>query len=135
TSHYPYGKGFYDLCDELGMYVCDELPYCWTPTNDKEMEPAFTQRARETIRRDKNHPCVVIWAIGNENKDGQNLQTVADLVKQLDDTRPRAVSCMDHAKYNVELSDSHYTHPPQMEEQAAKAKTNGHPHIYLENPN
>ena len=56
TIHYPYGKGFYELCDELGMYVVDELPYCWTPTDDKEMEPAFTaagardDRARQEFR-------------------------------------------------------------------------------------
>ncbi len=135
TSHYPYGKGFYDLCDELGMYVADELPYCWTPTDDKAMEPAFTQRARETVRRDKNHPCVIVWAVGNENKEGQNLQTVADLVKQMDDTRPRAVSWYGAAKYKTELSDSHYTVAEQIEESAIRAKKVGHPHIYLENPN
>src|SRR5262249_51472073 len=73
TSHYPYGAGFYDLCDELGMYVMDELPYCWCPTDDPETTPAFEQRARETVRRDKNHPSVIIWAIGNENKLGHNL--------------------------------------------------------------
>jgi beta-galactosidase/beta-glucuronidase len=135
TSHYPYGKGFYDLCDELGMYVVDELPYCWTPTNDKEMQPAFLQRARETVRRDKNHPCVLVWTIGNENKDGQNLQAVADLVKQLDATRPRAVSRMLGSKYHTELSDSHYTVPAKIEESAKAAKSEGQPHIYLENPN
>jgi beta-galactosidase len=135
TSHYPYGKGFYELCDELGMYVVDELPYCWTPTDDKEMEPAFTQRARETIRRDKNFACVVVWAIGNENKEGQNLQTVADLVKTLDNTRPRAVSWFGGAKYKTELSDSHYTRPDAIEKSGIRAKEVGRPHIYLENPN
>jgi len=136
TSHYPYGKGFYELCDELGMYVMDELPYCWTPTNDPELEPSFTQRARETIRRDKNHPSVIVWAIGNENRDqGQNLQVVADLVKQLDPTRPRAVSEYGGAKYNVELSDSHYTRPEVIEKAGIRAREVGRPHIYLENPN
>ena len=135
TSHYPYGSGFYDLCDELGMYVIDELPYCWTHTDGKEMEPAFLQRARETIRRDKNHPCVLVWAIGNENKEGRNLQAVADLVKTLDDTRPRLVSWFSWDKYQTELSDSHYTKPSTIREAAKTAAANGHPHIYLENPN
>ena len=137
TSHYPYGSGFYDLCDELGMYVIDELPYCWvgTMTKDPKMEPAFLQRARETIRRDKNHPCVLSWAIGNENKPGPNLQTVADLVKTLDDTRPRAVSQMSWDKFQTELSDSHYTKPAQIRSAGKEAAANGHPHIYLENPN
>jgi beta-galactosidase/beta-glucuronidase len=135
TSHYPYGSGFYDLCDELGMYVIDELPYCWTPTDDPQMAPAFLQRARETVRRDKNHPSVIAWTIGNENKQGRNLQAVADLIRQLDDTRPRAVSCFAASKYKTELSDSHYTIPEKIQQSAADARADGHPHIYLENPN
>jgi len=137
TSHYPYGSAFYDLCDELGMYVIDELPYCWASplTTNKEQLPAFLQRARETIRRDKNHPCVLAWTIGNENKPGANLQAVADLVKTLDDTRPRAVSQMSWDKYHTELSDSHYTTPAKIRATAREAAANGHPHIYLENPN
>ncbi|PWU20172.1 MAG: hypothetical protein C5B50_04595 [Verrucomicrobia bacterium] len=135
TSHYPYGEGFYNLCDELGIYVVDELPYCWCPTGEADMQPAFEQRARETVRRDKNHPSVIIWTIGNENKAGRNLQVVADLVKKLDPTRPRNVSCMDGEKYKVELSDSHYTSPSDFEKQVARARETGRPHIHLENPN
>lgn len=135
TSHYPYGSGFYDLCDQLGMYVVDELPYCWCPTDDPKMKPAFEQRARETVRRDKNHPAVIAWTIGNENKPGRNLQVVADLVKQLDPTRPRAVSCMDAEKYQTEFSDSHYPSLKQMIDGAALSQKDGRPHIYLENPN
>lgn len=135
TSHYTYGAGFYDLCDELGIYVMDELPYCWCPTDDPELRPAFEQRARETVRRDKNHPSVIAWAIGNENKPGQNLQVVADLVKQIDATRPRLVSWFNGDKYNVELSDSHYTTPANIAKAGKAARAEGRPHIYLENPN
>jgi beta-galactosidase/beta-glucuronidase len=135
TSHYPYGSGFYDLCDEMGFYVADELPYCWCPTDDPELTPAFLQRARETVRRDKLHPSVIIWAVGNENKEGRSLQAVADLVKELDPTRLRAVSWFNFDKYNTELSDSHYTIAANMQESADKARQNKHPHIYLENPN
>lgn len=135
TSHYPYGSGFYDLCDELGMYVVDEVPYCWVKTDDIAMRPAFEQRARETVRRDKNHPCVIIWTIGNENKAGTNLQIVADLVKKLDTTRPRNVSCFDGDKYHVELSDSHYPHLDAMVKDVAKSRETGIPHAYIENPN
>ncbi len=57
TTHYNFGAGFFELCDELGMYVADELPYCWAGSvSDLNMTPAFTQRAREVIRRDRNHP-------------------------------------------------------------------------------
>jgi beta-galactosidase/beta-glucuronidase len=46
TSHYPYGSKFYDLCDELGMYVMDEMAGCWVPTDTDELTPAFQQHAR-----------------------------------------------------------------------------------------
>ena len=136
TSHYPYGSGFYDLCDEMGFYVADELPYCWCPTDTRELTPAFEQRARETIARDKNHPCVIIWAIGNENKQGRNLMVVADLVKQLDSTRPRLVSWFRADQNGVEFDDAHYTKPDAI--QAAiddKERCAKYPMIYLENPN
>ncbi len=138
TSHYPYGSGFYDLCDELGMYVMDELPYCWVNTNalnSPAMKPAFEQRARETIRRDKNHPCVLLWTIGNENAQGANLKVIANLVKQLDPTRPCDVSCSEWDKYHTDLSDSHYPDIKKMKGDVAKSVKTGHPHIYLENPN
>ena len=136
TSHYPYGTGFYDLCDEMGFYVIDELPYCWCPTDTDDLTPAYAQRARETIARDKNHACVIIWGIGNENKPGKNLQVVADIVKGLDTTRPRLVSEMPADKYGVELDDAHYT-PPENILKAAKDKTRRAlwPKVYTENPN
>ena len=136
TTHYNFGSGFFDLCDELGMYVADELPYCWVSSvGNLDMTPAFTQRAREVIRRDRNHPSVVIWAIGNENGAGVNLQTVADLVKSLDPTRPRLVSTFPAAKYNVELSDRHYPTPATMASDGAAATSTGDPYIYMEQPN
>ena len=135
TSHYPYGTRFYDLCDELGMYVIDELPYCWCPTKDESLFPAFLQRCRETVARDKNHTCVIIWGIGNENGPGPALQHVADLLKTLDPTRPSLVSRQPAEKFGTALSDSHYTNPDKIAQAAAAARKNGHPHIYTENPN
>ncbi len=136
TTHYNFGPGFFDLCDQLGMYVLDELPYCWVSSvNNPSMAPAFEQRAREVIRRDRNHPSVVVWAIGNENSAGVNLQTTADLVKSLDSTRPRLVSTFPAANYNVELSDRHYPTPATMASDGAAATGIGHPYIYTEQPN
>lgn len=136
TTHYPFDSALFEVCDEMGMYVADEFPYCWVSSvNDPNMTPAFQQRARETIRRDRNHPSVVIWAIGNENSAGSNLQVVADLVKSLDATRPRLVSTFNATKYNVELSDAHYPTLPTMQADAINAATSGHPFIFMENPN
>jgi autotransporter-associated beta strand protein len=137
TTHYPFDQAFYDTCDELGMYVSDELPYCWcdNETPEASMQPAFEQRARETIRRDRNHPSVVIWAIGNENTAGNNLQVVANLIASEDATRPRLVSTFNATQYGVELSDAHYPSIANMQSDAANAQSSGHPYIFLENPN
>jgi beta-galactosidase len=136
TSHYPYGAGFYDMCDEMGFYVLDELPYCWAATDAEELTPAFEQRARETIARDKNHACVIIWGIGNENRPGRSLQVVADLVMQLDPTRPRLVSEMPADLYGVELDDKHYVSPSTIESDAKdKERRPLWPKVYSENPN
>jgi beta-galactosidase len=137
TCHYPYDSALYDAADELGMYVSDELPYCWcdSETPAANFEPAFVQRAQETVRRDRNHPSVVIWAIGNENSAGNNLQIVANEVHSLDPTRPRLVSTFNASQYGTELSDAHYPSLSGMESDAANAAKTGHPFIFLENPN
>jgi len=136
TSHYPYVSGFYDLCDELGMYVADELPYCWCNTNDAELKAAFEQRARETVRRDLNHPCVVLWAIGNENKEGPNNLAASKVCQQLDPTRPRLSSCHNAEEADTSFDDSHYTEPNVMAAEERKTSRRAkYPRIYLESPN
>jgi beta-galactosidase/beta-glucuronidase len=133
TSHYPYGSGFYDLCDELGMYVADEMAACWVKTNTDELTPGFQQRAREYVQRDKNHPCIVIWAIGNENAKGKNNRIAADEIRKIDPTRPRLVSCKNADDSGVELDDRHYTPPEKIA--LLESKATDTPRIFLENPN
>lgn len=137
TTHYPFDSALYKAADELGMYIADELPYCWCSpeTPEANFEPAFVQRAEETIRRDRNHPSVVIWAIGNENSAGNNLQVVANVVHSLDPSRPRLVSTFNASQYGTELSDAHYPSISGMQSDAANAAATGHPFIFLENPN
>jgi hypothetical protein len=144
TSHYPYGSGFYDLCDEMGMYVVDEMSACWTPTDAERLEPHFARQAREMVRRDKNHPSVVVWAVGNENKPGKNNKVAADEIGRMDDTRPRLVSWLDADKIvsakgdgepSVELDDRHYTNPPAILKANENAARRQVPMTYLENPN
>lgn len=146
-SHYPYGSGFYDLCDKMGFYVLGELPYCWVgppmmvtncPAEDPAMAPAFEQRARETVNRDKNHPCIIIWGIGNENygKKAPNLQLAANLARQLDPTRPRLVSGCPADKYNVEMDDTHYPTLKMMQDDINDTKRRAKwPKMYSEHPN
>ena len=69
TSHYPREPRFYELADSLGFYVIDEVPFGFGDKNlsDSTFYPILQQRAQATIRRDKNHPSVLIWSLGNEN--------------------------------------------------------------------
>lgn len=146
-SHYPYGSGFYDLCDKMGFYVLHEVPYCWVspptmrenfPGNDPKMAPAFEQRARETVARDKNHPSVIIWGIGNENygkQDDCNLHLAADIVKEMDPTRPRLVSCAIADRYNVELDDRHYPTMQMHRDDVGSDRRKKWPLVYSEHPN
>jgi beta-galactosidase len=137
TSHYPYAAGFYDLCDEMGMYVADELAACWVPCDTDELTDAFAQHAREYVQRDKNHPSVVIWAIGNENKQGKNNGVAAREIQKIDPTRPRLVSQHESndLEGNVELDDLHYTTPDKIAKENAAARRKKFPRTYLENPN
>ncbi len=135
TSHYPYASGFYDLCDEMGFYVADEMAACWVPTNTDALTPAFAQHARELVRRDKNHPSVILWAIGNENGPGKNNKIAADEIKQLDPTRPRLVSVQKPEVADVEIDDAHYPTPARVAADVKDPRRSVYPMAYLENPN
>lgn len=138
TSHYPYGSGFYDLCDEMGFYVIDEEPFCWVNCDDPELPAAFEQRARETVTRDKNHPCVVIWGVGNENHPGRDNALAAKVTRELDPSRPRLISCQhaDAGSEHVEFDDAHYTPPQQIHRaELDERRRSQWPMIYTENPN
>jgi beta-galactosidase len=90
AAHYPPAEGFLDLCDELGMYVSDEVPM-GEGGNHLE-DPGFTGatmlRSYETVARDINHPAVVIWSIGNEDPLTSLHMAAIHTVKALDPTRP-----------------------------------------------
>lgn len=143
TSHYPYGSRFYELCDEMGFYVADEMSSCWVgktaeagPTIDAvEYSPDFKQRAREMVRRDRNHPSVIIWAVGNENDKGRNNRVAADHIRALDPTRPRLVSRQDAEEGGVEFDDRHYRTPERIAATNATERAKTYPHLFLENPN
>ncbi len=100
TSHYPPSPEFLDFCDQYGIYVEEETALCFVGTHrkkayqpgDTQDDPAYTERylsqLREMVTRDWNHPCVIIWSIGNENEYGANFQRQFDWVKSVDETRP-----------------------------------------------
>ena len=139
TSHYNHAQRFLELCDEKGMYILDEVPYCWI--NDQVKDPAYApyllQRGRETVARDKNRPCVLAWSLGNENPAGQDSQEVLDLVRQMDPTRPAFVSGQDPESMKGQLwKDDHYPGPESIDRYAADTRWGSnlteHPHTFFE---
>jgi len=93
TSHYPNDPYFYDLCDEYGMLVIDEANYETHGigsllSNDPRWSAAFMERSSRMMLRDKNHPSVVIWSLGNEAGRGPNNAAMAAWAHDFDITRP-----------------------------------------------
>lgn len=97
TSHYSKAPIFYDLCDELGMYVIDETDlechgfelterYDWI-TDDPKWQLAYVDRMRRTLQRDKNHPSIIMWSLGNESSFGDNFRAMAAYCRSEDPTR------------------------------------------------
>jgi len=118
TSHYPNDPRFYDLCDEYGLYVIDECDIEAhgfdyqppdIPTKLPEWEAAFVDRMERMVQRDKNHPSIIMWSLGNESGYGPNHVAMAARGRELDPTRPIHYE----GDYDGEISDvysSMYTH-------------------------
>ena len=97
TCHYPNDEYFYELCNKYGIYVIDEanveshgMGYnlLRTLANRPSWLDAHVTRATRMFERDKNHPCVVIWSLGNEAGNGYNMYNSYLALKNLDMTRP-----------------------------------------------
>jgi beta-galactosidase len=98
TSHYPPAPGVLDLCDELGFWVIDEcdlethgfVGFGWrgNPSDDPRWRDAYLDRMRRMVERDKNHPSVILWSLGNEAGTGANLAAMAGWARERDDSRP-----------------------------------------------
>jgi beta-galactosidase/beta-glucuronidase len=97
TSHYINDPRWYDLCDRYGLYVVDEADlethgFGYTrddiPPRAPEWKAAFVDRAERMVERDKNHPSVVIWSLGNECGFGPNHHAMAERIRRTDPTRP-----------------------------------------------
>ncbi|MCX7655911.1 MAG: DUF4981 domain-containing protein [Treponemataceae bacterium] len=93
TSHYPNDERWYDLCDEWGLYVIDEAnieshAYYDSICRDSRYAQAFLDRVSRMALRDKNHPCVIIWSLGNESGYGPNHDGAAGWLRSFDPSRP-----------------------------------------------
>jgi beta-galactosidase/beta-glucuronidase len=97
TSHYPNDPRWYQLCDEYGLYVIDEADLEThgfgyeapdIPARVPLWKEAFLDRAVRMVERDKNHPCIVMWSLGNESGYGPNHDAMARWIRGRDRTRP-----------------------------------------------
>lgn len=97
TSHYPNTPEWYRLCDQYGLYLIDEGNIETHGfgndnnnilSNDPQWQAAYLDRVQRMVYRDRNHPSVIIWSMGNESGDGPNIKACYDWVKKTDDTRP-----------------------------------------------
>lgn len=100
TCHYPTDPYWYELCDKYGLYVINEAnieshglgaalqaPYDYHIADDPTWELPHLDRIKRMYERDKNHPSVIVWSLGNEAGDGVNFETCYDWLKSVD-SRP-----------------------------------------------
>jgi beta-galactosidase len=93
TSHYPNHPRWYDLCDQFGLYVVDEANIeshgIWDRlARDPAWRKPMLERVTRMVERDKNHPCIVAWSLGNESGCGPNLEAASGWIQAHDPTRP-----------------------------------------------
>ena len=143
TSHYPNAPVFYDLCDAYGLYVIAEndLECSGFETSgemdrlsdDPAWEAAYLDRLERMVLRDRNHPCILFWSLGNESGFGRNFLAMAARARELDPTRlvhyegDARMACAD--VYSTMYTWLEHPEKPTL---AAIAATTQHPHILCE---
>ncbi|MFJ8952540.1 glycoside hydrolase family 2 TIM barrel-domain containing protein [Streptomyces sp. NPDC102381] len=119
TSHYPPHPAFLSLCDEYGLWVIDECDlethgFCeqgWrdNPVDDERWTPALLDRAARMVERDKNHPSIVLWSLGNEAGTGRGLTAMAEWIHARDPERlvhyEGDINCRDTDVYSRMYAD------------------------------
>jgi len=123
TSHYPDREYLYELCDRWGIYVMDEAnheTHGYGYANhemgeDLTFQAAHVDRAESLVKRDFNHPCIILWSLGNEGSVGPNIEAMYNKVKELDTTRPPFYDS--DRRYSAIWDDS-YLYPNELKKNA-----------------
>ena len=108
TSHYPDHPKWYDLCDEFGIYILDECNLeshgvrNKLPKGKEQWRKATVDRMERMVERDKNHPCIFAWSLGNEAGNGKNFILMKEAALAIDPTRPI------HYEGDYELNESDF---------------------------
>ena len=129
TSHYPNVPLWYTLADRYGLYVIDEANiechgFGTNPqnrlTNDPAWQPAYLDRVERMVERDKNHPSIVMWSLGNECGDGTNMAAAYQWVKNRDASRPvHYEGTTNHGGTNADVNSFMYATPASVVQRAA----------------
>ena len=138
TAHYPQDPVFTRLCDQLGFYVCEEIPFASRGDeylkSDKgqsaETIAELKARAKATIDRDRNRPSVILWSHGNENKIYACQDSVLKFTKEYDSTRLRGVpqckgdfiSFISHPSEYVDVICGHYSNDGVLEQACKESR-------------
>jgi beta-galactosidase len=122
TSHYPPHPRLLDLADELGFWVileCDlethgfgDVGWAGNPSDDPRWRDAYLDRIERTVERDKNHPSIVMWSLGNEAGTGANLAAMSAWVHARDPGRPVHYEG-DHAGEYTDVYSRMYSSVPE----------------------
>jgi beta-galactosidase len=137
TAHYPNEPAWYDLCDRYGIYLIDEanieshgMGYEEASlANRPEWLAAHMNRTQRMVERDKNHPSIIIWSLGNEAGSGPNFVATAAWIKSRDKTRPVHYERAQLESY-TDIVCPMYAKPQEMAAYAAKPQTR--PYIQCE---
>ena len=125
TSHYPDDPYLYELCDRWGIYVMDEAnqeSHGYGYANrvmgeDPDWREAHVDRAVSLVQRDKNHPCIIFWSLGNEGGVGPNMKAMRDAVVALDTI---ALPFCDTDRSQSDIYDDSYLTPDRFASEARR---------------
>jgi beta-galactosidase len=135
TSHYPPHPRFLELCDEYGLWVIDECDFethgfyqdggetslTGNPVDDDRWREALVDRVRRMVARDRNHPSILLWSLGNECGPGSNIGAMAEEARRLDPTRLIHYEC-DWTCAHVDVYSRMYTSHDEVEEIGRRAE-------------
>ena len=127
TSHYPDREYLYELCDRWGIYVMDEANHethgygyaNQVMGEDLSFQKAHVDRAEALVKRDFNHPSVILWSLGNEGGVGPNIEAMYNKIRELDTTRPPFYDS--DRRYSAIWDDS-YLYPDDLRKNAEAVK-------------
>lgn len=140
-SHYPKADYFYDLCDTYGLYVIDEADleshgFEWVQAPNwlnetASWEQAYIDRCERMVKAHYNHPCILMWSLGNESGMGTNFKKTADRIRHLDKTRLLHYEGDGNAEI-MDVYSTMYTRLNRLQEIAESNDAHGKPHLLCE---